>query len=513
MANLTKYKLHAGRSWNGYTPKQHLLSVMGGSDLEMAQTVEQILDVNDGYNLMSRLMSYGIDPIEQDKSEFGWHIENTSTENYNLVAGYEDRQMTRELGSASTTGTPAYKAGANQTKVYLVFENRPFEITEIIGSKRYRSQQFWIDQEPVNIGGNRTLYECQLSGSNGPDDFCPQDEFDANTIWFHVGGAVAEARSERGFGFGFQTHGAFKNRLSQFRMEYELPGNMMNQRVMPLVFQLPQVKGDLWISVVEYQWMRKIRKATASILLDGKANVWDDGTIQNVDNNGNAVPRGAGFNELFSTSNLRQWNGVPDATLLMKHILDIVISKTNQRTADIICGEYGYLALADAFAKRYGGTDKWNENPWINDGTGRAFQWKGNDIEIKTGQIVKVVDVLGITLNFVIDQSKDNMERAVEMHPLGGPVSSYEYDIVGLGGKEAKSNMKIVRRKGEAPSWAAVNGIRGMGKFGAGSMMNPNAVATSTDATTIHYFEPGIGAKVKDPTAIVRYYPVQSRLL
>lgn len=512
MANMQDYKLYDGGNWNGYTSKQHLLNVFGQDDLHMAETVEKLLDFNDGYNLLSRLYSFGVERISASKSEYGWQVMNYSAENYPLIAAYEDRLMTRQINDAATQ-TPGFRPGANQTSVYFLFEGRPFEITELIGSKRYKRYQFLISDEPVNVGGDKWLYTAQLSGSQSMEDFCPKDEFNPNERWFHIGGAVAEERSERGFGINFRTHGAFKNRLSAFRMEHEIPGNLFRMEVKPVVFKLPNVKGNMWISNVEYEYMRKVRKATAAILMDGKSNVFSDGTIQNVDRNGHAVPRGAGFNDLYSSSNLRFFNSEPDADILMNHILEIVIGKTNQRTADIMMGEWGFKALEQSFVKRYGGSSKFNERPWINDGTGRAFQWSGengNDVAVKYGQIKKVIEVNGIVLNFVIDPSKDDISRSVQMHPLGGPVSSYEYDIIGLGGKDSKSNLKIVRREGENPFWRTVLGMRGMGMLSENSFNSPGVVSTTTDASNILYFEPGVGAKVIDPTAIVRYYPTQS---
>ena len=511
MGAFTKYQLYKGDNFNGYTSKQHLLNVFGQDDLYLAETVEKLLDYNEGYNIMSRLLSFGVERIPVEKSEYAWQVVNHSTDNYALVAAYEDRQMTRQIGGA--TQTPGFRAGANQTAIYLEFENRPFEITELIGSKRFKKYQFLATDEPISLGGNHFLYKFELSGSDSLEDFCPVDEFAPNTRWFSLGGAVAEERSERGFGINFKTHGAFKNRLTQFRMEHEMPGNLFKYSLKPMTFQLPGVKGNLWITNVEYAFMKKIRESTAAILMDGKSNVFADGTVQNVDQNGHTVPRGAGFNELYSSSNMRFFSDAPDADILMNHILEIVIGKTNQRTADIIMGEWGFKALEQAFVKRYGGDSKFNQKPWINDGTGRAFQWSGpngNELTVKYGQIKKVIEMNGIVLNFIIDPSKDDPKRAIQMHPLGGPITSYEYDIVGLGGKDSKSNLKIVRREGEAPFWRTILGMRGLGMDGTNSFGSPGVISTSTDASSIHYMDPGIGAKVLDPTAIVRYYPVQS---
>jgi hypothetical protein len=117
-----------------------------------------------------------------------------------------------------------------------------------------------------------------------------------------------------------------------------------------------------------------------------------------------------------------------------------------------------------------------------------------------------VATINGIQFAFVIDPGKDDLKRNKTMHPLGGPASSYEYDIMGFGSKDEKSNMQIVRRSGETPIWGAEEGIRGFYSE-AGSFFSPKRLSTAVDASTIHYFEPGIGAIVWDPTKIIRYYP------
>jgi hypothetical protein len=75
-----------------------------------------------------------------------------------------------------------------------------------------------------------------------------------------------------------------------------------------------------------------------------------------------------------------------------------------------------------------------------------------------------------------------------------------------MGFGNEKENMKILRREGESPIWGVLEGMRGWNKSNT-SFTNPKALATAVDASTIHYFEPGVGAVVYDPTLVVRYYP------
>jgi hypothetical protein len=142
----------------------------------------------------------------------------------------------------------------------------------------------------------------------------------------------------------------------------------------------------------------------------------------------------------------------------------------------------------------------------MGDTTGRAYQWKENEINVKAGQVMGVATINGINFTFVVDPSKDDPRRNKLYHPLGGLASSYEYDIMGFGMGDEKSNMQIVRREGEDVIWGSLEGMRGFQKGGS-SFTNPKIISSAVDASTIHAFDPGIGAIVWDPSKIIRYYP------
>ena len=86
-----------------------------------------------------------------------------------------------------------------------------------------------------------------------------------------------------------------------------------------------------------------------------------------------------------------------------------------------------------------------------------------------------IATINGIEFSFVIDPSKDDLKRNKIYHPLGGPASSYEYDIMGFGNKDEKSNMQIVRRKGQTPIWGVEEGMRGFYKE-KGTFMSPKVL-------------------------------------
>ena len=144
---------------------------------------------------------------------------------------------------------------------------------------------------------------------------------------------------------------------------------------------------------------------------------------------------------------------------------------------------------------------------YLKDTTGRAYKWgglNGNEIDLKLGQFMGVATINGIEFMFMVDPSKDERGRNKLMHPLGGPVSSYEYDIFL---KDHFANMQIVRRKGETPKFYVEEGPLGFFNNAGNSFKNPQMISSAVEGAVIHYIEPGVGSVCWDPTKVVRYYP------
>ena len=492
-------QIFEGKSWHDYTDKNHLIAAYDYDPIQVFNRLEKVLDVNLGEDFVSMIMKHGIHYIDAGKDGYEWYLQNTHAENYELLGAYEDVAMTRVLGT-----TPGLKAGANSSDFYLLFANKPFGVNEIIVGMKPDLYRLWIVDRPVNIGTDRYLYRVQLNGGT-VESFVPTDELYEGSMWSSDGGLAPDQDSDKGFGPDFRSHSMLKSHLSQFRMEHKISGNMMDIKPMHFFIQENNKVEQLWITNVEYEFLKKARWAAASIVMNGQSNVRQDGTVGNIDRNGFTATTGSGFKEQWLSSNKHTWTLAPDLDFINEIALDATVGKVSwaNRKMVIKAGEHGLSALANMVTTKYG-ANAWA--PWAGDTTGRAFSWSGNEITIKAGQVMGVATINGIEFSFVIDPSKDDPKRNKLPHPLGGLASSYEYDIIGFGTKDEKSNMQIVRRKGETPIWGVEEGMRGFYKE-KGSFMNPKRLSTAVDASTIHYFDPGIGAIVWDPTKIIRYYP------
>ncbi len=495
-------QIFEGQQWHDFTDKNHLINAYDLDPVQIFNRLEEVLDVNLGENFVSMIMKHGLHTIDIEKDFYQWKLENTHAENYELLGAFEDAAMARPVGT-----TAGFRPGANRTEIFMLFDKKPFGTGEIIVGMKPDLYRLWIAEKPRPVGGTSWLYRVQLI-SGGPSFFVPATELYEGSRWSNDGGLTVDQMSYEGFGPDFRSHSKLQNNLTQFRMEHKIPGNLFETK--PMYFYIKDDNNktrQLWLSNVEYEYLKKARWASASLIMNGHSNVWADGTIGNIDKNGFTATTGSGFREQWSNSNKHTWNDAPDLDFLTQIALDAVVGKVSwdNRKMVIKAGEYGLTQLSKMVMDRYGAA-AWQSIPWQGDQTGRAYKWMGNEVRVKTGQVMGIATINGIEFSFVIDPSKDYLKRNKVYHPLGGPASSYEYDIMGFGGKDEKSNMQIVRRKGQTPIWGVEEGIRGFYKE-KGTFMSPKRLSTAVDASTIHYFEPGIGAIVWDPTKIIRYYP------
>jgi len=503
MAKLLENQLFEGKSWHGFTDKNHLLAAFDFDPAHYNEKLVQIANVNFGEDFVSMIMAHGIHRIPADKDVERWKLQNVFDENYELLGAFEDAAMTRVVGT-----TAGYKAGANGTHVFLLFTGKPFGYSEIIVGMKPDLYRLWITEEPRNIGGDKYLCKTQLV-TNNADLSIPNSELAEGTRWSSDGGLSPDSLSYDGFDISFQSHAMMEARLSSFRIKHEIPGRMF--KVKPMYGFIKDKKNKVhkyWISNVEYELLRKVKSTTANIVMNSHSNVKNDGTVTNVDKNGYAATSSAGWKQQWSSTNLHTWNLLPSLDTLTNIAMDAVVGKVQmgQRKMVIKAGEYGLMALSKMVQTQLGSAAFTTGRPWLNDATGRGYKMNGNDVYVNMGQVMGIAVINGIEFTFVVDPSKDDPKRNKLPHPLGGLASSYEYDIMGFGSTDEKSNMQIMRREGEDPIFGALEGMRGFFADKATSFNNPKMMSSAVDASTIHYFDPGIGGIVWDATKIVRYH-------
>ena len=496
-------QLYDGKSWDGFTDRNHLFTAMADDPTTYMGMVEDVLDMDMGMDFVSMVEKHQVDTIDAGADgRYEWSLDYMPDMNYVCLGAWFDREGTSAVG---TTDTP----GIAYTKFYMDFEGDVFQDTEVIAGPNPNTEILYVLSR-YNVSGDVWRYEVQVANATSEDDFINGTAVQNGARWNEEYGLVSHILSDKGVDISFKTPVRAANELAAFRLEHTVSGHNMNYR--PKYFYYRDENGKasdknvMWLSTVEYELLRKARRMRAALIMYGRSNRnRETGRVALKSEAGFEIISGSGWQEQFLSSNRHYWTGAPDLDEMTNIILDVVVGTTSfgRRRAVVRGGEWGLIELSKMVQRKYGSA----AFAWQGDDSGRAYTWTGNGINFKTGQIMGIALVNGIELVFMIDSSKDDQTRnKVDMPGLPGKVSSYQYDIIGLGGRDAESNLRIVRRADEEPTFGILQGMRGPVKGGT-SFNNPRILSTAVDGSTWHYKEHGVGAKVNDPTRIIQYWP------
>ena len=498
-----------GAKWDGFTHRNHLYTAFADEPTTYIEQMERIMDVNMGEDFVSMVMKHSTFYLPSDADgRFEWKLDYMPESNYECVGSWIDETGTTPIDST-------HKPGINYTSFYMDFEGDVFQDTETIAGMNPDSDLLYVKAR-WPIYGNTYRYQVQIVRGTSESAFIDYSAVLPGTFWSEEAGLVSKYLSDRGVDVSFKAPVKAEGELSAFRLQHTIAGHNVNYR--PKYFYYKDEKGNIvdkpmWISTVEYEMMAKARRMRANLIMNGRSNRdRTTGRVGLLSDAGYEIISASGWKEQTLSSNRHYWTARPSLKELTAIILDVVVGTTSwgARKAIIRAGEYGLMELAEMVQREYGAEAYRANRPWLGaDNSGRAFTWKGeNEIYLKTGQVMGIALVNGIELVFMLDSSKDDPNRnKMQMPGKPGFVSSYQYDIVGLGGKDAESNLQIVRRQGENAFFAVKEGMRGAYNNKGGTFSSPKQVASAVDGSTYHYFEPGVGARVNDPTKVISYYP------
>ena len=489
------YQLIDAKSWNGLTRETHFINAFGDEPQYLDNIVRNVFMVNYGMSFDDYLNQFGVKYVDEDKF-FKWKLRGRDERNIPLLNAWEDEAGTIPVGTTNP------RVGIAGTRFYLDFPEKYFTVTQIIkGAKDM--YQLRVMKDPDEIGPNRYRYEVQLV--TGDDNFfIPITELKGGSRWAKSHGSVERYLSKDGFDISFSSPFDMQNRISMFRMQHLIPGEMIDKgKNKPLVFGFlgeDNVLRKAWIPHLEYEFIRNYKIAKNRMVFYGKTTLREDGSSTMKGTSGNVIEAGLGIREQFSPSSKHFYDTLTFEKL-RNTLLEMSIGRRTMGDRHFVIGtgEYGLAKLHELVARNL----QANDYKWLNDSTGRGFKWQGNDITVNFGQFRGFATLNGIKVSFMHLDHYDDPIYNIMRHPEGGPAESYRMTIMDMGSK-SEPNIHKIRIKGFEPQYAYIPGMRD--PFEKGGLGKMKKIASKVDGYEMMIMDKE-GAVVIDPTRVVEFIP------
>jgi len=493
---LLPFQLTTAKSWSGLTKEEHFTNVFGQDPIYIDKTVTMLHHVNEGGNLLRYLDQFPTVEIDEDRP-YRWKLAGRTRRKISLLRAWED------LAGTVPVGTTNARPGFNGTRFYMDFPEHYFTVTHVIVGDNPNLFHLRVMADAVQVGKN-WRYEMQLV-TNSDSHFIPVSKLIAGSEWSIHYSISEQTLSKEASDIGFTSPFDMENSISMLRKRHVVPGNMIDKgKNKPLLFLFKDPEtGSVrksWIAEIDYQFTKQFDEELASLIYYGKSTVREDGTTTMKGGSGNSLRAGYGIQEQFSPSNKYYYTKMT-MEYLTKVMLEISYNKIRRedRNFTIATGEWGLKMLHEMCVAELGA----NDYSWLQDTTGRAFSWDGNNLSVKMGQFVGYATINGINVKFMYMPSyDDNITNKIE-HPDGGIASSYRLTIMDMGSK-SEPNIQKVRIKGQSPAFTYIPGLRNpYDKGGKGKLIS---AASEVDGYTLNKAD-WVGGRVKDPTRIVEFIP------
>jgi len=437
--------------------------------------------------------SFPVYEVAEENAFYRWKIKGKEGKNLPLI------DCETMNGDSVSGGTFPAQIGANREQFWLVFNENYFSNTEVI--KGETDDYHFLIKETLEEAG-KFKHRVELVN----DDLTlqvPAEYLALNKRFTRSHGLTPSTLSYEGARPNFTSDFMMQNRLSQCRIEYDVPGNMIEQgRNYPLKFgfEFQGQKTAMWINYVDLvvSWMAEDFMTKGAIY--GKKNWKPDGTFLNFDDkNKFEIASGSGLFEQIAPGN-RHWYNNFDLDNVIDMALDMSIGKIDRtkRKLRIVTGERGAIEIHKAI-------DAKQSNQWtlVLDGLGIVNKTKNGNLGSTNTfgagmQYNEYRSYNGIELQVEIADFMDDDTYFPQLHPEGkGIAESHRMIIMGFGGEPGIYRTKV---KGLEDIHAVVSGIRDPWSVGGKGHMKQ--AASKVDGYTPICMKTG-GMLLTDPTKII----------
>jgi len=265
-----------------------------------------------------------------------------------------------------------------------------------------------------------------------------------------------------------------------------------------------------WMLNVDFELEKTFRDYKNYAWAWGRSNRNKNGEYTNIGKSGDAIRTGdALYAQLENGGNVIWYNDF-SLKLIEDALYNLFAGKAdfNERSVVLSTGEKGGMlfqkaALSDGSGWKSLFDFEGNQLGLMKKANNASAPW-GGAVSVAVPQVTEYIAPMGIKITLEIDQSKDNIQASGYkiLHPLGGPASSYIFDILDLG-SSTTPNIQKCKIKGHPDEWRGYEA--GMRNPFTGSWNNDH-MSNDEDAAVIHKMADS-GIVVWDPTRTVRIMP------
>ncbi len=491
MAQLLPLQRYEAIDYNGLVTDNHFHALYQQKPELISSVIREIYKTNLQGKLREFVNRFPVKEVEQENGFYNW-----------MLQGQHDKNL--PLSSAETiagTTISTGNVGANGERFNLIFAENIFEEGNVL---RGESDEYHLLVKKVSDAGSLTKVEVELVTDSAAKSV-PADELATGTRWSKFYSLSPSTLSYQGSSPYFTSPWRMENRPSTLRMEYKVPGNVINKgKNEPLEFGF-QYKGQtesIWINYQDMVAHHQCEEMFSRMLMYGKKNWTNDHKYLNKDDKTKyAIESGAGFFEQVAPSNVHYYNSY-DLDWHLEMLLDMGVGKIERgkRTIHLLTGEFGAIEISKQIqAKRGqlnvtviqdrfldsnskpgnigGGNTKATQQPQYN-----VYEWY-NGVRI----MVEILDFFDDDVYFP------------KQHPDGkGIVESHRILALDYG---EEAGIYRVKPKGVPDyNWAYIPGMRD--PFSPAGKGSPKLVAYPIDGYEVHMQKWG-GMMIEDPTKVV----------
>lgn len=495
MAQLHPLQKYAAVDYNGLVNDSHFYSMYQQKPELISKMIKQIYSQDMAGEIRAFVERFPVKEVEQENGFYEWMLQGDWDKNISLT---DAETMS---GATVSAGTFPGIVGRNGEEFYLIFSEPLFERTNVL--KGETDDYHFLVKEVEDVAGGRIKCRVELVTDNAQLGV-PSDELEVGRRFSKFYGLAPSTLSYEGSKPYFTSPYRMQNRPSTMRMEYEVPGNVINKgKNEPLEFGFHYKGKDqsVWINFQDMVAHHQCEEMFARMLMYGKKNWTNDHQYLNKDENTRySIESGSGFFEQIDPSNRHYYNDY-DLDWHMEILLDMGIGKIGrgQRHIHIMTGEWGAIEISRQIDQKSSSKVTIVSDKFLTGNTGAGNIGGKNTKSYMEPQWNEYHWYNGIKLTVEIVDFLDSDVYFPLEHPDGkGIAESHRMIAMNYGGE---AGVYRVKPKGVPDyNWGYIPGMRD--PFSAGGKGKPKMIVSPKDGYEVHFQKWG-GLMVEDPTKIV----------